>query len=61
MSPFDVRKYNGSYLSCSYAPSPMKSSTFIDEWVAQNKSISNSHEGFKILLNHSFHFEVSII
>ena len=33
MSIFDVRRYNGSYLSCSYALRPMKFIAFIAESV----------------------------
>ena len=49
MSEFDVTRHNGSYLSCCYAPCPMKFTTFIDESVGKNKSISSKHGGFKIL------------
>ena len=37
MSDFDVRRYNGSYLSCSYASHAMKFTTFIEELVEKNK------------------------
>ena len=49
MSNFDVRRYNGSYLSCSYASRAMKFTTFIDELVEKDKSIFNTHGGFKIV------------
>ena len=49
MSTFDVRRYNSSYLSCSYAPHAMKFTTFIEELEENNKSIFNTYEGFKIL------------
>ena len=49
MSFFDVRRYNASYLSCSYAPRPMKFIAFIDELVEENKSISSKRGSFKIL------------
>ena len=45
-SIFDARGYDGSYLSWSYAPRPIK---FIVESVEKNKSISSTHGGFKIL------------
>ena len=48
MSKFDVRRYNGSYLSCFYASRPMKFTTFIDESV-EKKKISNTRGGFKVL------------
>ena len=50
MSIFDVTRYIGSYLSCSYAPRPFKFIAFIDEPVEKNKSITGKHGGFKILL-----------
>ena len=37
MSIFDVRRYNGSHLNCSYAPRPMKITAFIVESVAKHK------------------------
>ena len=49
MSNFDVRRYNGSYLSCSYASRAMKFTTFIEELVEKDKSIFNTHGGFKIV------------
>ena len=49
MSNFDVRRYNGSYLSCWYGPRPLKFTTFVDESVEKNKSISSIDWGFKIL------------
>ena len=49
MSIFDVRRYNGSYLSCSYVPRPMKFTVSIDESVEKVKSISSKHGGFKFL------------
>ena len=45
MSNFDVRRYNGSYLSCSYAPCPMKFTTFIDESVQEKINQFPSHTG----------------
>ena len=35
MSNVDVRRYNGSYFSCSYAPRPTKFISFIDESVGK--------------------------
>ena len=49
MSNFDVKRYNGLYLSCCYAPRPIKFTFFIDESVGKSKSISSPHGGFKIL------------
>ena len=49
-SIFDVRSYNGSYMSCPYAPCLNKFTTFIDESVSKNKLISSSHGRFKTLL-----------
>ena len=40
---FDVRRYNDAYLSCAYVPRSMEFTTFIDESVRKNKSISSSH------------------
>ena len=37
ISIYDVRKYNGAYLSCAYVPRRKK------------KSISSKHGGYKIL------------
>ena len=37
------------YLSCSYGPRPMKFTTFTDESVEKNKSVSSTHGEFKIL------------
>ena len=48
-SVFDVRRYNCSCLSCSYAPRPMKITAFIVESVEKNMSISSTHRCFKIL------------
>ena len=31
ISIFDVRRYNGAYLSCAYVSRPMKFTTFIDK------------------------------
>ena len=37
MPNFDVRKYDGSFLSCFDAPRRMKFTTFTDESVRENK------------------------
>ena len=42
MSIFDVRRYNSSYLSCSYASRPVKFTVFIVESLEKNKSISSN-------------------
>ena len=42
---FDIRKYNSAYLSCAYVPRPIKFTTFINESVGKNKSISSTHGG----------------
>ena len=39
MSIFDVRGYNGSCWSCSYAPRPVKFTTVIDKSVRKNNPI----------------------
>ena len=49
VSFFDVRRYNGSYLSCSYAPCPMRFTAFIVESVVKNYQFPAIHGGFKIL------------
>ena len=36
MLTFDVRRYNGSYLSSAYVPRPTKFTSFIDESVEKN-------------------------
>ena len=36
ISIFDVRRYNGAYLSCAYVPRKMKFTKFIDESVEKN-------------------------
>ena len=46
MSNFDVRRLNGSYLSCSYAPRPMKFTTLL----MKAKPISSTHGGLKYYL-----------
>ena len=49
ISIFDVRRYSGAYLGCAYVPRLMKLTTFMDELVEKNKSISSSQESYKIL------------
>ena len=49
MSIFDVTRYDGSYLSCSYAPRPVKFTAFIAESVEKLKSFCSTRGGFKIL------------
>ena len=46
---FDVRCYNGAYLSPGYVPHLMIFAMFIDESVEKNKSITNAQGGYKIL------------
>ena len=46
MSIFDVTRYDGSYLSCSYAPRPVKFTAFIAESVEKIKIILQHTRGF---------------
>ena len=49
ISIFDVRWFNGAYLSYAYVPRLMKFTKFMDESVEKNKSISRTQVGYKIL------------
>ena len=50
ISFFDIRRYNTAYWICPYVLRPMKFTTFIDESVEKNKSVSYRHGGYKFLL-----------
>ena len=41
--------FNGAYLSCAYVPRLVKFTTFMDESVEENKSISSTQGDYKIL------------
>ena len=45
ISIFDVRRYNGEYLSRAYVPHLMKFTSFMDESVEKNKSTSSTQGG----------------
>ena len=52
MPILDVRRYNGSYLSCSYIPRPVKFTVFIFEPVERIKSVSSTPGHCTILLSY---------
>ena len=49
MSIFDVTRYDGSYLCCTYVSRAMKFTAFIYESVEKNKSISSKQVDFEII------------
>ena len=65
MTILDVRRYNGSYLSCTYVTNPMKFTAFIDESAEENQFPANTVV-FEILrsyffCNYPFKFWMNII
>ena len=49
ISIFDVRRYNGVYLSCVYVPRLLKFTAFMDELAEKNTSVSSTHGIYKVL------------